>query len=147
MTTPFEAVANVESRFRSGNGIPVERAYMTRAEWDAFCNVIRQLTSDYAGWTPTGENLNALPEPLRKYIHDLHTASDNATLVRQEALTRAEYNILRKMIAEAPEGTVDGGWVQQTQPGHGALWVRIEGRDDLQAVKNKRVKLLEVGDE
>lgn len=98
-------------------------------------------------WLPTGENLNALPEPLRKYIHDLHTASDNATLVRQEALTRAEYNILRKMIAEAPEGTVDGGWVQQTQPGHGALWVRIEGRDDLQAVKNKRVKLLEVGDE
>lgn len=49
--------------------------------------------------------------------------------------------------AEAPEGTVDGGWVQQTQPGHGALWVRIEGRDDLQAVKNKRVKLLEVFDE
>ena len=22
-------------------------------------------------WTPTGKNLNALPEPLRRYIHDL----------------------------------------------------------------------------
>ena len=70
-------------------------------------------------WLPTSENLNALPEPLRKYIHDLHTASDNATLVRQEALTRTEYKILRKMIEDAPERVIDG----------------------------KRVKLLEVGDE
>ena len=90
-------------------------------------------------WLPTGENLNALPEPLRKYIHDLHTASDNATLVRQEALTRAEYNILRKMIAEAPEAIVTCATGSDVEAfgtnGSGNLKCRV------------RVKLLEVGDE
>ena len=86
-------------------------------------------------WLPTGENLNALPEPLRKYIHDLHTASDNATLVRQEALTRAEYNILRKMIAEAPEVEVTReDWLENAS----AFSASLIG---------KRVRLLEVGDE
>ncbi len=27
-------------------------------------------------WTPTAENINALPEPLRVFIHDLNTVCD-----------------------------------------------------------------------
>lgn len=31
-----------------------------------------------ADWTPTPSNINALPEPLRAYIHDLKTVCDPA---------------------------------------------------------------------
>ena len=29
-------------------------------------------------WLPTAANINALPEPLRRYIHDLETRADPA---------------------------------------------------------------------
>jgi hypothetical protein len=29
-------------------------------------------------WKPTPENINALPEPIRQYIHDLATVCDPA---------------------------------------------------------------------
>jgi hypothetical protein len=32
-------------------------------------------------WTPTAENLNALPGPLRDYIHDLVALCDPAGIV------------------------------------------------------------------
>jgi hypothetical protein len=34
-------------------------------------------------WLPTPENINALPAPLRQYIHQLETLSDPARLVWQ----------------------------------------------------------------
>jgi hypothetical protein len=34
-------------------------------------------------WTPTAENINALPEPLRVFIHDLNTVCDPAGDVRE----------------------------------------------------------------
>jgi hypothetical protein len=35
-------------------------------------------------WTPTLENVNALPYALRKYIHDLENTADPAGMVRQK---------------------------------------------------------------
>lgn len=29
-------------------------------------------------WTPTADNINALPDPIRSYIHDLETRCDPA---------------------------------------------------------------------
>ncbi len=37
-----------------------------------------------ADWTPTAEIINALPEPLRRYIHDLQTHVDPAGTIRGE---------------------------------------------------------------
>lgn len=34
-------------------------------------------------WTPTPANINALPEPLRAYIHDLSTNCDPAGIVTE----------------------------------------------------------------
>lgn len=46
-------------------------------------------------WTPTVENINALPEPLRRYIHDLQTALDPAGLMRENFTLRQENAGLR----------------------------------------------------
>lgn len=58
-------------------------------------------------WTPTVERVNALPERLRKYIHDLQSSSDfrtlireNAELRRRNAIFRGEISRIRKQIAE-----------------------------------------------
>jgi len=41
-----DAYKNIESKFTSGNPIPVERAVITREEWDAINKVISELE----GW-------------------------------------------------------------------------------------------------
>lgn len=35
------------------------------------------MTRSHSEWTPTPENINALPAPLRRYIHHLETAHDS----------------------------------------------------------------------
>lgn len=39
-------------------------------------------------WLPTPENINALPEPVRKYIHDIETNTDPAHLVQENVLIK-----------------------------------------------------------
>jgi hypothetical protein len=39
-------------------------------------------------WLPTPANINALPEPIRKYIHNLETLCDPAGIVTQNTLAR-----------------------------------------------------------
>ncbi len=41
-------------------------------------------------WTPTAENINNLPDPLRSYIHDLETRCDPASDVRTLAVLREQ---------------------------------------------------------
>lgn len=43
---------------------------------------------DAPEWLPTPENINALPDPLRKYIHDLETNCDPAGMVQENALLK-----------------------------------------------------------
>jgi hypothetical protein len=38
------------------------------------------------GWLPTAENVNALPEGIRRYVHDLETRCDPAHYVQKMAL-------------------------------------------------------------
>lgn len=54
-----------------------------RTEQDAV--ILRVLLTD---WLPTAENINALPEALRKFIHDLETNADPAGMVAENALLR-----------------------------------------------------------
>ena len=50
-------------------------------------------------WTPTRENLDALPEPLRRYIHDLQANADPVGPMRESFRLRQEIAALRKQLA------------------------------------------------
>jgi hypothetical protein len=39
-------------------------------------------------WLPDPEHTNALPQPVRKYVHDLSTNADPAGMVAENALLR-----------------------------------------------------------
>lgn len=42
----------------------------------------------YKDWLPTPENINALPEPVRKFIHDIESNCDPQGLVRENLLIK-----------------------------------------------------------
>ena len=46
-------------------------------------------------WSPTPANINALPNPLRRYIHDLKTICDPAGDVAEMFRLRVENKLLR----------------------------------------------------
>ena len=50
--------------------------------------VTREEIDEFIEWTPTPENINALPEPIREYIHGLETICDPAGMVQEIALLR-----------------------------------------------------------
>ena len=39
-------------------------------------------------WLPTSENINTLPDPIRKYIHDLEANCDPAGMVQENAILK-----------------------------------------------------------
>ena len=43
---------------------------------------------DWGNWTPTSENINALPDAIRHYVHDLETKCDPSGLVQENALLK-----------------------------------------------------------
>jgi hypothetical protein len=51
-------------------------------------------------WKPDAAHINALPEPVRKFIHDLATRADPAGDVQEIAALRDQYAALIKKIAE-----------------------------------------------
>lgn len=57
-------------------------------------NVIRE------AWTPTSENINALPGPIRRYITDIETLCDPAGLVRENAIARDTIAALTRALSE-----------------------------------------------
>jgi hypothetical protein len=50
-------------------------------------------------WIPTAENLYALPEPLRRYIHDLQANVDSVETMRENFRLWQENAALRKTLA------------------------------------------------
>jgi hypothetical protein len=51
-------------------------------------------------WAPTAESINALPMPLRLYIHDLQTSCDPAGTIRENVLLKDENYAMRLKLAE-----------------------------------------------
>jgi hypothetical protein len=49
----------------------------------------------WEGWSPTSDNINKLPEPLRQYIHDLETRCDPAGELKAKILAEDERDSLR----------------------------------------------------
>jgi hypothetical protein len=48
------------------------------------------------GWMPTAQNINVLPEPLRRYIHEFETVCDPASDVQMLFRLKAENRMLRQ---------------------------------------------------
>lgn len=57
-------------------------------------------------WTPTAENINALPEPIRNYIHSLETNTDPAGMVRENAILRHDNAEFESRLAEVSKGAL-----------------------------------------
>ena len=56
-------------------------------------------------WTPTPENINALPPDIKRYIHSLETLCDPAGLVQENALLKETVEALLKKV-----------WTMKPQP-------------------------------
>lgn len=54
-------------------------------------------------WTPTADNVNALPMPVRRYIHDLETNADPAGMVAENTLIKDLCRQLDAKIAQLKE--------------------------------------------
>lgn len=55
-------------------------------------------------WTPTAANINALPPPVRKYIHDLETLADPAGIVQENVLGRDTIKALEAWVNDLQAG-------------------------------------------
>lgn len=78
-------------------------------------------------WTPTAENINALPEPVRKFVHELAPNCDPAGTVRDLTIARDTIRALeasnRMLRDAAPKAPVQFDWSRL--PGY--LIERYEG--------------------
>jgi hypothetical protein len=63
-------------------------------------NDLVTLTTDMDKFVPDPEHINALPGPLRRYIHDLETRADPAGDVAQIAILRETVAALEARIRE-----------------------------------------------
>jgi hypothetical protein len=61
-----------------------------------------ELEAHFANWTPTAENINALPRPLREYIHRLEANTDPGGNVQKAAVLEEQLRALQKLIEEGP---------------------------------------------
>lgn len=52
----------------------------------------------FDSWTPTAENINLLPIPIRNYIADLETNADPPSMVRENVLLRDTIKALEKKL-------------------------------------------------
>jgi len=55
-------------------------------------------------WKPTPAAVNALPEPLRRYIHDLETNTDPAGIIQENAYLRENVLALEHWLADCQSG-------------------------------------------
>lgn len=74
-----------------------------RSEWNQGVREICDARFSLQEWQPTSENINALPETLRRYIHDLETRCDPAGDVAQLSLTKDQNRSIIVMFSEAEE--------------------------------------------
>lgn len=96
-----------------------EYGEFTNADWQAACAMDGEIQALRARlrthspeepekWAPTAANVNALPEPIRLYVHDLETRYDPAGDIRTIAVLRETVEALMAEIKELREaGAVD----------------------------------------
>ena len=62
-------------------------------------------------WLPTPENINSLPEPVRKFICDIETNTDPAHIVRENILIKDTCKMLLIKLEE--KQTVTNKWIEE----------------------------------
>ena len=90
------------------NGIQItpskyEQEVKNLSTWSYFIAdaMIAQLNvANLLTWTPTAEATNALPEPLRSFIHELETNCDPAGLVRENMFLKEQNGQLKTVIED-----------------------------------------------
>lgn len=68
-----------------------------REKMDATPAALAAPAAAQGAWTPTPESINALPQPVREYIHALEANCDPAGMVRENAMLRDTNAGLQKM--------------------------------------------------
>lgn len=56
-------------------------------------------------WQPTAANINALPDPLRRFIHDLETMADPAGLVQENYELKLQVRAAEAMVERLRGGS------------------------------------------
>lgn len=51
-------------------------------------------------WKPTSANINALPDPLRRYIRDLESRGDSSAEVQTIAMLCVQVEELQKLLSD-----------------------------------------------
>jgi len=95
MTTAFDtwfcSTRDEENKI-DGVGVPLGTTILYKHchnDVNAFAAVCELLEQAFnagqvpADWLPTAENINALPEPIRRYVHDMESNADPAGTVRE----------------------------------------------------------------
>ena len=65
-------------------------------------NQIIGIVGLFYNFTPTAENINALPESIRSFIHDIETNADPTGMVRENVLLKDENEELRLKLQQKP---------------------------------------------
>ena len=68
-------------------------------------------------WLPTAENVNALPQGVRKYIHDIETRCDQAHEVRELAIAKDTIRALEAERNASPQAAEPDFWIYQSDSG------------------------------
>lgn len=64
------------------------------------CGLYRSDPEHGESWTPTPANINALPESVRRYIHDLETNADPAGTIREAICQKENAMALARRVEE-----------------------------------------------
>lgn len=99
-----------------------------------------ELEAHFANWTPTSENIDALPFPLKNFIMRLRLNTDPAGELQRAMEWEMRAKALEKRIAEAPVFNI-------TDSHHYVIYPEDDLAVDMEDYVNKRWKLLEVDDE
>ena len=74
----------------------VPRGYRPKPSGSLFIKAMTTKLEIPEGWTATPDNVNGLPAPLRRYIHDLQRTMDHAGLMRENFALRQKNADLRR---------------------------------------------------
>lgn len=70
---------------------------------DFIRSLVEEMPTICKDWLPTVENINNLPEPVRKYIRDIETNVDPQGMVRENVIMKDTIKTLEKILEEKPE--------------------------------------------
>lgn len=72
-------------------------------------------------WLPTPENINVLPEPVRKFIHEIEMNCDPAGIVRENILIKDTCKALVIKLEEKKK-KITKDWIEEKARG---LWISL----------------------